>query len=84
MALRIAEEGGKVLCAGISADGAADTAGQIEALTGEAAHCLVYVSDPAAVDGWSLPPWIAGAGSMSSSTTLASTSPACSMRSRTR
>ena len=48
-AIRLAEEGGKVLCADLSADGAAGTARQIEAAGGEALDWVVDVADPAAV-----------------------------------
>ena len=48
-AIRLAEEGGKVLCADLSADGAAGTARQIGAAGGEALDRVVDVADPAAV-----------------------------------
>lgn len=48
-AIRLAEEGGKVLCADLSADGAAATARDIQAAGGEALDRVVDVADPAAV-----------------------------------
>ncbi|MGE5132652.1 MAG: SDR family NAD(P)-dependent oxidoreductase [Gemmatimonadota bacterium] len=48
-AIRLAEEGGKVLCADLSADGAAGTARQIEAAGGEALDRVADVADSAAV-----------------------------------
>jgi len=50
IAIRLAEEGGRVLCADLSADGAAETASQITASGGEAVDRVVDVADPAAVD----------------------------------
>ncbi len=50
IAIRLAEEGGTVLCADLSADGAADTVRQIRAEGGQALDRMVDVSDPAAVD----------------------------------
>lgn len=49
IALRLAEEGGRVLCADLSPDRAADTAKQIEASGGDALDWAVDVADPAAV-----------------------------------
>ncbi len=49
-AIRLAEEGGRVLCADVSADGAAGTAAQIVAAGGEAVDRVADVADPAAVD----------------------------------
>ncbi|HUZ35662.1 MAG TPA: SDR family NAD(P)-dependent oxidoreductase [Streptosporangiaceae bacterium] len=50
IAIRLAEEGGMVLCADLSANDAAATAGQIAADGGEALDWVVDVSDPAAVN----------------------------------
>jgi dihydroanticapsin dehydrogenase len=50
IALRLAEEGGAVLCADLSADGAAETARQIAALGGEAVAWVADVADRVAVD----------------------------------
>ncbi len=50
IAIRLAEEGGMVLCADLSANGAAATAGQIAADGGEGLDWVADVSDPAAVD----------------------------------
>lgn len=49
-ALRLAEEGGAVLCADLSADGAAGTVKQIEGAGGEALDWVVDVAERAAVD----------------------------------
>ncbi len=48
-AVRLAEEGGKVLCADLSGDGAAATAREIEAAGGQALARVTDVADPAAV-----------------------------------
>ena len=50
IAVRLAEEGGSVLCADLVAGTAAATAEQIRAAGGEAADWAVDVSDPAQVD----------------------------------
>jgi NAD(P)-dependent dehydrogenase (short-subunit alcohol dehydrogenase family) len=49
IAIRLAEEGGRVLCADLSADGTADTARQIETDGGVALDWVADVSDPVAV-----------------------------------
>ena len=50
-ALRLAEEGGRVCCADIARDSAAQTAKEIAANGGEAFDRAVDIADPAAVDG---------------------------------
>jgi NAD(P)-dependent dehydrogenase (short-subunit alcohol dehydrogenase family) len=50
IAVRLAEEGGRVLCADISAPGAAETAGLITAAGGDALDWVADVADPAAVN----------------------------------
>nr|MDA8320685.1 SDR family NAD(P)-dependent oxidoreductase [Actinomycetota bacterium] len=50
VAIRLAEEGGAVLCADVNADGVADTVRQIRAAGGDAVDRIVDVADPAAVD----------------------------------
>ncbi len=50
VAIRLAEEGGAVLCADVNADGVADTVRQIRAAGGTAVDRVVDVADPAAVD----------------------------------
>ena len=50
VAIRLAEEGGAVLCADVNADGVADTVWQIRAAGGDAVDRVVDVADPAAVD----------------------------------